>query len=628
MTAPAATLTWAQLRDVKCAELEGAADGWGRASNRADAGRDRIEKQLLAGLRESQHGAAADAAVGRLRRMGRNLQYVYTECGLIRTALNSLAHEMRVQQTVLRRALEDAEALKFTVHADGSVTYPAGGAGLVDGAPLPGGTARVTTAPGVFPPSGLVAPNPNAAKAQDIADRVAKAVRTASEIDWRFTRVLRRLKAEEGLTVPDRTWTDAAGDAAAVRVAARGYLKSRIPRDATPAARREWWEHLTDEQREEYLAVYPDQIGNLDGIPSLVRDTANRDNLQLLIGKLEGRDDETSQVRLAGLREIDRQLAAGGQPPMYLLGIGDEGNGRAIVSFGNPDTARNVSAYVPGLNTSLDKEFATGDLKRARDTAIGAKEMDPDSTVASIVWLGYDAPQASIDDPMNSLDVAGDANAKAGASSYRQFMAGISATNQNVDPHVTAIGHSYGSLTVGLAAQHGGGIPGADDVVLVGSPGTGARSADELGVGREHVFVGAAENDPVTKLPSSQEASGLGTGLAGGASAGFVLGLSGGPVGAVFGGVAGGVAGGATGYTVQGEHSEESDAWFGTDPAHRDFGATRFAVSDGPRLLESGHHPGEAHSNYFDPAKDQVSADNIARIVAGKSENIDRERPR
>ncbi|MFD5070160.1 alpha/beta hydrolase [Streptomyces sp. NPDC058369] len=600
MTAPAATLTWAQLRDVKCAELEGAADGWGRASNRADAGRDRIEKQLLAGLRESQHGAAADAAVGRLRRMGRNLQYVYTECGLIRTALNSLAHEMRVQQTVLRRALEDAEALKFTVHADGSVTYPAGGAGLVDGAPLPGGTARVTTAPGVFPPSGLVAPNPNAAKAQDIADRVAKAVRTASEIDWRFTRVLRRLKAEEGLTVPDRTWTDAAGDAAAVRVAARGYLKSRIPRDATPAARREWWEHLTDEQREEYLAVYPDQIGNLDGIPSLVRDTANRDNLQLLIGKLEGRDDETSQVRLAGLREIDRQLAAGGQPPMYLLGIGDEGNGRAIVSFGNPDTARNVSAYVPGLNTSLDKEFATGDIKRARDTARASIKYDHSS--ASMVWLGYDAPQ--FPDGLSSLAVAGDERAVKGGGSFNQFMDGLVATNAHDDPHMTAIGHSYGSRTVGAATQQGGGIPGVDDIVLVGSPGVGVDRAEDLGVGKDHVFVGAAENDIVTKLPSRRQAA-----------AGLYA-IPAGPVGAYLLGDAA-------------DHGDD-DLWFGKDPASEAFGARRFPVAPGPRPIGLGGLSTDAHSNYFDvgPERDAMSADSIALIAAGKADKVKLEEAR
>ncbi|NEE25252.1 hypothetical protein G3M53_07190, partial [Streptomyces sp. SID7982] len=63
-------LTWSVLREVKCAELEQAADGWGRVSNRADAARDRIEGQLLPGLRDTQRGEAPDAAVRGLRRLG------------------------------------------------------------------------------------------------------------------------------------------------------------------------------------------------------------------------------------------------------------------------------------------------------------------------------------------------------------------------------------------------------------------------------------------------------------------------------------------------------------------------------------------------------------------------------
>ncbi|MFE7355027.1 alpha/beta hydrolase [Streptomyces sp. NPDC057543] len=587
------TLTWAQLRDLKCGELEGAADGWGKASNRADAGRDRIETQLLTGLRDTQRGAAAGAAVRRLQQMGRNLQYLYTECGLLRTTLNSLAHELRAQQKALRDALDDAESLKFSVHGDGSVTYPAAGEGLIDGKPLPGGTASVGEVPGLLPPSGLVAPNPNVAKAQDIADRVANAVRTAAEIDWRYARILHKLKAEEGLKVPDATWTDAAGDAAAVREAARGYLKDGIPRDASPAERKAWWAGLTDEQREEYLAVYPDQIGNLDGIPALVRDAANRDNLQLLMGKLEGRDDTKSETQLAGLREIDRQLREGskpGEPPMYLLGIGDKGNGRAIVSFGDPDTARNVSAYVPGLNTSLDEEFAKNDLKRARDTAIGTRIHD--SSSAAIVWLGYDAPQSP--DWMGSLDVIGDEKAEKGGRAFNGFMSGLSATNENRDPHLTAIGHSYGSRTVGAATQHDGGIPGVDDIVLVGSPGVGVDRAEDLGVGKDHVFVGAAEHDVVTKLPSKQQ------------SVAGVLGL---------------VAAGPVASYAAGDIADQGDddLWFGKDPASAAFGARRFEVDEGPRLINGEGISFDAHSNYFDPRRDSVSANNIALVAAGRA---------
>ncbi|MFC9624864.1 alpha/beta hydrolase [Streptomyces sp. NPDC056930] len=589
------TLTWAQLRDLKCGELEGAADGWGKASNRADAGRDRIETQLLTGLRGTQRGAAADAAVGRLKQLSRNLSYVYTECGLLRTTLNSLAHELRIQQRALREALDDAELLKFTVHADGSVTYPAAGEGLIDGKPLPGGTASVGSPPGLLPPSGLVAPNPNVAKAQDIADRVTKAVRTAAEIDWRYARILRQLRAEEGLKVPDATWTDAAGDAATVRDAACGYLKDGIPRDASPAERKAWWAGLTDEQREEYLAVYPDQIGNLDGIPAVVRDTANRDNLQLLMGKLEGRDDAKSETQLAGLREIDRQLREGRQPPMFLLGIGDQGNGRAIVSFGNPDTAQNVSAYVPGLGTSLDEGFARDDLKRARDTALGSRKYD--SSSAAIVWLGYDAPQQPIDDPLGGLAVMGNERAEEGGLAYGKFMSGLEATNENEDPHLTAIGHSYGSRAVGAATQHNGGMPGVDDIILVGSPGVGVDHASDLGVGKEHVFVGAAENDIVTKLPSKHQSV---AGVVGTVAAGPVVGY-----------VAGDLA-----------DQGDDDLWFGKDPASEAFGARRFPVDAGPRLVNRNGFSLEAHSNYFDPSRDAMSADSIALITSGHSKRI------
>ncbi|NUV69583.1 hypothetical protein G6W57_20945 [Streptomyces sp. CAI-121] len=595
-------LTWSALREVKCAELEQAADGWGRVSNRADAVRDRIEGELLPGLRDTQKGEAPDAAVRGLRRLGTNFQYIYTECGLLRTTLNSLAHEIKTQQRVLQGALDDAAALRFTVQADGSVTYPAAGEGLVDGKPLAGGTASGVPNPGMVPPSGLVAPNPNAGKAQDIADRVAQAVRAAADADWRYTRILRSLKAHEGLGVPVATWTDAAADAAAVRDAARGYLKDAIPHDASPAERKAWWAGLTDEQREEYLAVYPDQIGNLDGIPALVRDAANRDNLQLLMGKLEGRDDADSATKLAALREIDRQLRLVpevGDPPMYLLGIGDQGNGRAIVSYGNPDTSRNVAAYVPGLNTSLDEEFAEGDLKRARDLSIAANKYG--APAAAITWLGYDAPQSP--DGLRSLAVAVDGRAEEGGRAFHQFMGGVKVANDHEDPHMTAIGHSYGSRTVGAAAQQPGGIPGVDEIVLVGSPGVGVDSADELGVGRDHVFVGAAANDVVTKLPSKAESV---LGMAG-------LGLGNPAAAYTFGDLV---------------DRRDDDIWFGRDPASEAFGARRIEVGDGPSLVGKGKIDVDAHTQYFDPKLDIASVENMALITAGQADRVKREEPR
>lgn len=503
----------------------------------------------------------------------------------------------------MKQALEDAASLNFTVHEDGSVSYPAAEVQDVTGAKqdASAGTAHGGSRLPLEPP-GLGAQeqlplhpgysrfgpmNPNAAKAQDVADRIARAVRAAREIDARYAKTLNGLKAEKGLDVTAATLKDVARDTADVRSTAGTHLAEGIPQDKDPAERKKWWDGLTDEQRQEYLKVAPDLIGDLDGIPAVSRDEANRNYLPVLIDEVARQGGDDARTKLDALRMIQGKLNESSHPPMFLLGIGDEGNGRAIVSYGNPDTSRHVAAYVPGLGTKLDADFVKGTMKRAQDTAIGARKVDP--SAASIIWLGYDAPQ--------SVDVMSKGDAQRGAPAYNEFMAGISATNTNEDPHVTAIGHSYGSLTVGTAAKESGGIPGVDDVILLGSPGVDAQKATELGVGKDHVFVGAADNDPVTHLPTKGE-SALGPGL-------------------------GWVMGGPEGVRRAGDLFDigNDDLYFGKDPASEAFGAQRFQVDDGPRMvLENGRFG--AHSQYFDPERDRVSALNIARIVGGRPEAI------
>ncbi|MFH9731395.1 alpha/beta hydrolase [Streptomyces sp. NPDC017260] len=609
------------LKALKPTEYAEAADGYRAVSDAADASRERIDKQITKAMNAANEGEAADAAQKQLKKLSENLHYTQVECGLVSGSLNGFSAEIAAPKRRLTEALDDAAALGYPVSAAGDVTFPAGGENKATGEPVPGGTAvgnngmlgpsnRSLYGPG---PNGLYSPdaktsgidihhgNPNFAKAQDVADRIAHALREATEIDERYSEALRKLKAGPGLSVTKKTWADVASDVGAVSKAADQYLRDTIPLDKSPADRKEWWDSLTDEEREEFKIAFPEVIGNLDGIPSVVRDEANRENLPLLIASLEGRQDEASQTKLRGLQEIQEKLGKPSVPPMYLLGIGLEGNGRAIVAYGNPDTSKNVSAYVPGLGTKLDSDFADGTVKRAYYTALGAQKYD--SSSSAIVWLGYDAPQ--------SLDVATATDARRGAPDYNGFMDGISATNETPDPHVTAIGHSYGSRLVGAATQETGGIPGADDIILVGSPGVGVDRAEQLGVGKNHVWVGAAENDVVTKLPSSKEAS-----------AGAMGFLGGGPLGAYIG----------SEIADQGD----DDVWFGRDPASRAFGANRFETMPGPELIQPTFPDVkdsfilEAHSNYFNPeeGKDKVSAQNIAAIVAGYPEYVVRETPR
>ncbi|MFE1732803.1 alpha/beta hydrolase [Streptomyces bacillaris] len=599
------TLTWQQLRDLKTSELTEAGDKWHEVSGRSASDRVRVDRAMTAKITETQESDAATAAAGRLRRLSRNFQYLQSECGLVRTALNGLAGDLVGPQNQLKRALADAAALNFTVHEDGSVSYPAAQVEDLAGAEqeAPGGRSQGSSRLPLEPPalgspgqpslypgySGFRPVNPNAAKAQDVADRIARAVRSAREIDARYAKTLNGLRAEKGLDVTAATLKDVARDTADVRSTAGNHLAEGIPQDKSPAERKKWWDGLADEQRQEYLKVAPDLIGGLDGIPAAVRDEANRTYLPVLIEEMGHRGGDDVKTKLDALRMIQGKLDEPSHPPMFLLGIGDEGNGRAIVSYGNPDTSRHVAAYVPGLGTKLDDEFVDDTMKRAQDTALIARESDP--SVASIIWLGYDAPQ--------HVDVMSKGDAQRGAPAYNEFMAGISVTNGNEDPHVTAIGHSYGSLTVGTAAKQSGGIPGVDDVILLGSPGVDAQKATELGVGRDHVFVGAADNDPVTHLPTKGEVA-LGWGL-----------------------------GGPTGVRVGRDLFDvgNDDLYFGKDPASAAFGAQRFEVDDGPRMiLEAGLF--EAHSQYFDPERDQASATNIAKVVAGRPEEIVREKHR
>ncbi|MFI5797256.1 alpha/beta hydrolase [Streptomyces sp. NPDC051677] len=602
------------LQALKPTEYAEAADGYRAMSGMADAAMDRIDKQITAAMQKANEGEAADAALKQLRKLSENLHYTQVECGLITGALDGFSSEITAPKRRLTEALDDAAALGYTVNTDGTITYPAGGENELTGEPIPGGTVLGNNglitgndtgfqSPGLVPNNPqLKNPNPHHTKAVDIADRIAHAVREAQEIDDRYSKALNKLKAVPGLNVDAKTWADVASDVDAVSSAATEYLQDHIPLDKSPADRKEWWDSLSDEEREEYKTAFPEIIGNLDGVPSTVRDEANRENIHLLIAQLEGEHDAASKEKLEGLKGIQTKLNAGSQPPMFLLGVGLEGNGRAIVAYGNPDTSKNVSAYAPGLGTKLNSEFADGTVKRAYYTAMEAQKFDPSSS--SIVWLGYDAPQ--------SLDVMTATDAERGAPAYNSFMSGISATNENVDPHITAIGHSYGSRLVGGATQEAGGIPGADDIILVGSPGVGVDKAADLGVGKEHVWVGAAENDIVTKLPSKKEA------VAG--TMGF---FGGGPAGAYLGGEV----------ADQGD----DDIWFGKDPASKAFGANRFETMPGPELVQPSF-PNvldskldiEAHSNYFSPeeGKDRVSAQNIGAIVAGHPEYVIRETPR
>ncbi len=306
---------------------------------------------------------------------------------------------------------------------------------------------------------------------------------------------------------------------------------SMIPPVGTdPAEANAWWKGLSPAQQAGLIQEFPAQIGALDGVPAVARDEANRislaaDKLQLQ-GQLAGLDaheppatvtgygrqvanpawqqwhDQVTVIKgkLAGISSVESGLALGGQkgyPTAFLLGFDTNGNGHAIVSFGNPDTAHNTVTYVPGLGSKLAGAF--GDSRRAAVLWKRAYGLDPTAKTASIYWLNYNAPQWSLSSVLSTQSVALSGDARAGAPALDRFAAGLAAAHIGSPAHTVMLGHSYGSLVVGEAATR---APGhlATDLAFVGSPGVTVSRASQLGVPAAHVYAGEASNDPVAHL--------------------------------------------------------------------------------------------------------------------------------
>ncbi|MFE6711570.1 alpha/beta hydrolase [Streptomyces sp. NPDC057695] len=523
--------TWQQLRDAKLDEYTDAADGWGRISSRSNADKDRVDNGMFAKIHETQKGETATKAGGDVQRLSRNYQYLHTECGLIRTALNGLAAELAAPQKKVKQALEDAENLKFTVKPDGSVEYPTDSYVLAPGSNTAQHGAPVPLAPGKG--EGVGSPDANKGKAEDIAQRIGDAVREAAEIDGRYAAALRRLKAGPGLDVSSADLVDAAADTKALQQAAGKYADDdRIPHGKSPKENADWWNGLTQEQRDEYATLYPASVGALDGIPSSVRDDANRTvfaetRAQILtdlakpapnqyIPNPNGsypaavvspeyrqwqKDQERLKDQLRGSDSIQARFDATGReglPEAYLLGYDKDGIGRAIIANGNPDTADHTAVYVPGTTTNL-KDF-DGDISRMTDLWYQSQAMAPGENVSTITWFGYDAPQSLAPDAMQK-DFAYN-----GSPKLLQFMDGLETVQGGPDEsHTTIVGHSYGSTVVGDASNKGD--LAADDIVAVGSPGMLTGRAEDLDVGKDHVWSEAATSDVV---PAGGKIAGLG----------------------------------------------------------------------------------------------------------------------
>lgn len=356
------------------------------------------------------------------------------------------------------------------------------------------------------------------------------------------------------------------------RVDVEGLRAAFGRRRDDPVALAGWWARLSRAQRQAFTTEHPHEVGNADGIPVRDRDEANRAALEGDLDRLTERDEDGQLARgeeaaLENARHVRDALRdfryavdpATGRELTHLIVFKPaihSGDGGVAVSLGDPDIAEHVAVNVPGLRSeSSSTAGSLGSTRALHDAAT----QDANGSVASIFWLDYDAPSGNpIDplDPLGQLDFGGVAltgKADEGGERLGDFIDGLRASDQGETAHVTAIGHSYGSTTLGHALQDGLVV---DDAILIGSPGQPASSA--AGLTDAEVWVGSKDYDPVSLLGRGDR-GGIGV--------------------------------------------------LGHDPADVDFGGTRFETGDGSLRVQDllGNH-----SSYYSGE----SLDNMAHIVS------------
>lgn len=176
------------------------------------------------------------------------------------------------------------------------------------------------------------------------------------------------------------------------------------------------------------------------------------------------------------------------------------GNGRIVEVFGDLASADRIAVLVPGVSTTADN-FNTGlggvldraPAVQARALYDSAHAGAPGEHLAVIAWLGYDTPQGV------GRTAAREELARAGATALDRFTTDLATMRPNAK--VTVIGHSYGSVVVGLAAADLSSQ--VKDLVVVGSPGMGVSRAADLHTSA-NVWAGQSTQDWIDWLPAFQ----------------------------------------------------------------------------------------------------------------------------
>ena len=478
----------------------------------------------------SWQGQARQAADARVEEIDKDVSQFIVNLRAMKTATSSMQQGMGVVEGLVRDAQSHADGSGLTIHPDGTVEDTSG----VDWGDVATSTA-MNPATYLFPVGGLAvsagtsyelnkAARQKAVK--ECADRVEKAVKKADEIDKAYSKALGNI--EEGKVKPE------------------GSLKHTLdgplpmPEDTSDTrAVAEWWDSLSREEQERLADEEPDRIGNLDGVDAWARDRANRHRLDRDYADLNSRK-ESNEKKVADYEKWEASAAIGVPAPCSedeynrakselnrqaeldklktALEEGAKYNGtsqlllydpvesgenqdqlHAAVTVGDVDKADNIAVHVGGLTTSVDNNVVgyTAEMANVAGTAGG--------NTASVMWFGYDPPQAGAGSN-GVFTVSETERAAAGGADLSHFLEGLHDSRQGSgeggDPRITALGHSYGSTTLGYAlTQVRDGV--VDAGVFYGPPGVPAKDVSDFNVPSDSVYVMKNDQDIIGAVPNN-----------------------------------------------------------------------------------------------------------------------------
>ena len=477
-------------------DLEASAAGLDTARDVMDTSTGEIAG-VVRSLQAHWAGEAGDAASAAARRHEATAVQVVETLGLMRRILLGAADAIGAARALLVRAQVEACCHGLTLDQYGDA-HP-----VVDGSPVQPSADADGAELAMF--------EARAAITVQVEAMAREALNAASEAD---------ADAAHGLRAAWSATSHGPGGAVPGDVLVEAVTAREIPGTGTDPRRvAAWWASLSEVERARLVATCPDAIGNLDGVPVAERSTANDVRLTRAMNAVDARITALAAQRAelarrgtaswSGLPSVGADLMAAraqramlaavaaqldSHPERHLMLLDTTMPGRAAIAIGDVDTADHVAVLVPGMSSHVTN-YMDNSVRNACDVQrLGALTLAAERegrSVATIAWIGYDAPGA---------DVVLTRSATAAVPYLSATLAGIEATRDAVSGppvHLTLAAHSYGSLVAGLTMRTSTPV---DDLVLVGSPGVGAHCVDELHLPAGHVYVGEAQGDFVADL--------------------------------------------------------------------------------------------------------------------------------